>query len=310
MDRVRRCRSSRDWCALTVSDITVTAVIPTIGRPELREAVEAALAQTEHLVEVVVAADTTDKLDLPSDDRIIVVRTGPRAGGNVARMAGIRAAKGSIIALLDDDDLWAPDKLAKQIHAVATHTHSEALWLSSSLVQEPSGRLWPERLHRAGERLPDYLFRKTSVKAGQGSLHTSTLVFPKALVNRVPFDETLRFHQDTDWLVRVDRLVPGMPIMQVQEGLTRLRTGGGSVSRGIKPLESLAWARRSLKHVDRRTRGDFLITVTYFQALRRRDLPAAVKVLGTAFSWGPPTLRAIPSIILLPLKLAARGGKL
>ncbi|WP_448710908.1 glycosyltransferase family 2 protein [Microbacterium profundi] len=294
------------------TDVTVTAVIPTIGRPELREAVDSVLAQTRHLVEVIVCADTASELDLPDDDRITVIRTGPRAGGNVARMAGIRAAKGNVVALLDDDDSWTPDKLAKQVEAVRTltRTDSEPLWLSTSLVVEPSGRLWPERLHRAGERLPDYLFRKTRIRAGQGAMHTSTLVFPKSLVAHVPFDETLRFHQDTDWLVRVDRDVPGIPVVQVREGLTRLGTGGGSVSRGINPVESLHWARRSLKHVDRQTRGDFLITVTYFQALRRKDIRAAAKVLAAAFSWGPPRWRTIPSIVLLPLKFAIHGEKL
>lgn len=294
-----------------LSDDLVTVVIPTIGRPELRSTVESVLKQTAHLTAVIVAADTDGDLELPNDPRVHVIRTGPRAGGNVARMAGIRAAQTPLIALLDDDDLWKPNKLEHQVSAVLQRRGSlEGEWLSSTLVQEPSGRHWPERLIEAGERLPDYLFRKQHIKAGQGAIHTSTMLFPRTLVLKHGFDETLRFHQDTDWLMRLDREVATIEVIQVTEALTELRTGGGSVSRGIQPLESLAWAKRSMQHVDRRTRGDFLLTVTYFQALRRKDTGAAFTVLGEAFRWGPPTFKALPAIVLLPAKLLLRGGKL
>jgi len=285
----------------------VSAVIPTIGRPELRLAVESALRQSGHLLEIVVAADTDEDLDLPDDDRIRVVRTGPRAGGNVARMAGIRAARGELIALLDDDDTWRDDKLHSQLVQVREAAEPRELWLSSSLVQEPSGRIWPERLI-GGEPLPDYLFRKRRVRAGQGAMHTSTLLFPKALCDEVPFDEALRFHQDTDWLLRVDRTLPRLRVVQAALPLTRLGAGGGSVSRGIQPEKSLKWAKRALVHLDRRTRGDFLIAVTYFQACRHRRPAAALRVLWTAFTWGRPSMRAIPSIAVIPLKVLTGRG--
>ncbi|MFB7843173.1 glycosyltransferase family 2 protein [Microbacterium sp. NPDC056052] len=296
---------------MTPREDSVTAVIPTIGRPELRSTVESVLAQTAHLHEIIVAADTDGELDLPQDSRVTVVRTGPRAGGNVARMAGIRAASSNLIALLDDDDLWAPEKLEHQIRAIRdSRGRLDDTWLSCTLVEEPGGRHWPERRIEVGERLPDYLFRKQRIKAGQGAIHTSTLLFPRALALKHPFDENLRFHQDTDWLMRLDREAPGTAVIQVPEPLTRLRAGGGSVSRGIKPLESLAWARRALAHVAPGTRADFLVTVTYFQALRHKDYSAAVRVLGVAFSWGPPTLRALPSVLMLPLKVMTRGRNL
>ncbi|MFJ3958954.1 glycosyltransferase family 2 protein [Arthrobacter sp. NPDC090010] len=283
----------------------VSAVIPTIGRPELYDAVASALAQTEFLHEVVVAADTADELALPEDPRVKVVRTGPRAGGNVARMAGITAASGDVIALLDDDDVWHPEKLSHQLSSAPS---SENLWLSTTSVQEPSGRVWPRRLRQTGERLPHYLFRKEAVKGGQGAMHTSTLVFPRGMVLAHPFDVTLRFHQDTDWLLRLDKEIPGLDICQVPLPLTELRDGGGSVSRGIKPSDSLAWARRSLEHLDKRTRGDFLLTVTYFQAWRHRDVKTALAVLGTAFTWGRPGLKALPSVAVLPLKVLTGRG--
>lgn len=279
----------------------VSAVIPTIGRLELYEAVASALAQTEYLHEIIVAADTSDALSLPDDPRIKVVRTGPRAGGNVARMAGIKAASGNVIALLDDDDIWSPEKLARQLAALPSGPGTE--WLASTLVEEPDGRLWPQRLWQEGERLPHYLFRKNRVKGGQGAVHTSTLMFPRALAIAHPFDVSLRFHQDTDWLMRLDKECPSLHIQQVTQPLTQLRTGCGSVSRGIRPTDSLNWARRTLSSLDRRTRGDFLITVTYFQAWRHKDARAAWTVLRMAFIWGRPGLKTLPALMIIPLKV-------
>ena len=293
---------------MTSTEWTVSAVIPTIGRPELRLAVESALRQTEHLLEVIVAADTDHELDLPDDSRVIVIRTGPRAGGNVARMAGIRAARGELIALLDDDDEWMPDKLARQILAVQSAGAHDVPWISSTLVLEPSGRAWPERRLVPGEPLPSYLFRKDRVKAGQGAMHTSTLLFPRSLAIEIPFDESLRFHQDIDWLIRVDRDATALRVTQVDAALTQLGEGGGSVSRGIAPERSLEWAHDALAHVDRRVRGDFLVTVTYFQACRHRRPGAALRVLRSAYTWGRPGVRTAPSVLVLPLKVLTGKG--
>jgi len=300
----RICASSDRDHRVTNMPQTVSAVIPTIGRPELRAAVESALAQTYAIHEVVVGADTSDDLDLPDDPRVKVVRTGPRAGGNVARMAAIEAATGELIALLDDDDVWVPEKLQRQISVISESSNS--IWVSSTQVLEPGGRAWPERLFARGERLPHYLFRKSSIRAGQGAMHTSTLIFPRSLVLEAPFDRSLRFHQDTDWLVQLDHKMPNIEVIQVVEPLTALREGDGSVSRGIDPLKSLAWAKRSLEHLDRRTRGEFLLTVTYWQALRHKR--ARGRVLWNAFTWGRPGWKAVPSVVFLPLKNLLRRG--
>lgn len=290
--------------------VKVSVVIPTIGRPELRLAVESVLAQSQHVEEVIVAADTDDILDLPEDSRIRIIRTGPRAGGNVARMAGIRLASAPLVALLDDDDTWVEDKLERQVAALRHHVLARQTWLCTSLVEESTGRIWPERLIEEDESILVYLFRKTRLRGGQGALHTSTMLFPRELALDHPFDESLRFHQDTDWLTRLDHELPGLPVVQVPHPLVRLARGEGSVSRGIQPLRSLEWARRAMSHADRRARGDFLLTVTYFQALRHRDLRAAMRIIGASLSWGRPTLYAIASIGYLPLKLLFARGRI
>jgi GT2 family glycosyltransferase len=115
----------------------VSVVIPTYNRADLLpRAIESALAQTAPPVEIIIVDDgSTD--DTPA----VVLRYAERHAGRVrslripnggvarARNAGIAAARGQWVALLDSDDEWATSKLAVQMAALAAHP--EALWSCS-----------------------------------------------------------------------------------------------------------------------------------------------------------------------------------
>lgn len=295
------------------SHLMITAEIPTIGRPELRSAVESTLAQGDLLGEVIIVADTERELDLPQGNMIRVIRVGPHAGGNVARMTGIRNAKFPLIALLDDDDTWLPTKLSRQVDAVVTwrHNHDCDLkndsWLSGTQVVEPTGRVWPIRMPSDNERITHYLFRKTSLRAGQGALHTSTMLFPRSLAMRIPWDETLKFHQDVDWLARVEREEPRIQYLLVPSALSALTWQDGSVSRRKRSIESMNWALGNLCKGDPAVLGDFLLTVSYVCALREKNWRAALKIVSTAIRVGPPSFWGMTSAVTLPLKFFVGG---
>lgn len=103
----------------------VSVVLPTYDRPHrLREAVSSVGAQTYGNVELVVVDDhsptpAADTLSTESVDGVTVriIRHEENKGANEARNTGIDAAEGEFIAFLDDDDEWAPEKLAKQVTA-------------------------------------------------------------------------------------------------------------------------------------------------------------------------------------------------
>jgi len=102
----------------------VTVVIATRDRPQmLREAIASVRAQDyPGPIEVVVVADRSEPdLTLEADDGRVSVRAianARRPGLAGARNTGIEAAHGELVAFCDDDDLWLPGKLTRQVAAL------------------------------------------------------------------------------------------------------------------------------------------------------------------------------------------------
>src|SRR5262245_48858715 len=105
---------------------SVSVVIPTLGRWGLLEkAVRAAREQAGAQVQVVIALDGAEAtaqypaIDYLQGDDVVVLPCPHKRGVSAARNAGLEAAEGEWVALLDDDDLWAPEKLSRQLAAAA-----------------------------------------------------------------------------------------------------------------------------------------------------------------------------------------------
>jgi glycosyltransferase involved in cell wall biosynthesis len=127
---------------VTAPDVTV--VIPTRDRWPLlsRTALRSALGQRHVEHEVVVVDDgsvdgTAERLHEVADPRLRVVRHDRPLGVSRARNAGIAAARGEWVAFLDDDDLWAPDKLRIQLDVAresgSDFVYAGAVWVDDQL---------------------------------------------------------------------------------------------------------------------------------------------------------------------------------
>lgn len=107
-----------------------STIIPTIGRPSLKRAVESALAQglPNEELEVLVINDSGKPLsdaDWQRSDRVQVINTNKRER-SVARNTGAAAARGKFLHFLDDDDYLAP---AAYNHLRRLSQSSNAKWL-------------------------------------------------------------------------------------------------------------------------------------------------------------------------------------
>ncbi|HVO26477.1 MAG TPA: glycosyltransferase [Candidatus Margulisiibacteriota bacterium] len=99
----------------------VSVVIPAFNRAALiRETLDSVLAQTYRDFEVIVVDDgSTDDTppilaEYERDARLRVIRQANQGEG-AARNAGIDAARGEYVALVDSDDVWRADKLERQV---------------------------------------------------------------------------------------------------------------------------------------------------------------------------------------------------
>jgi glycosyltransferase involved in cell wall biosynthesis len=98
---------------------SVSVIIPTHNRAFLvQEALASVQAQTYQDFEIVVVDDGgTDgtAAALAEWREVKVLRHSQRRGVSAARNTGIAWARGQWLAFLDSDDLWLPDKLARQV---------------------------------------------------------------------------------------------------------------------------------------------------------------------------------------------------
>lgn len=100
----------------------VSVIIPTYERAHMvRDAIESALNQTLSPLEIIViddgSTDNTGSVLLKYSNHISYHRQMNR-GVSAARNLGLSLAKGGLIAFLDSDDFWAPQKLEVQVEVL------------------------------------------------------------------------------------------------------------------------------------------------------------------------------------------------
>ena len=164
----------------------------------MRRTISTALAQRDIIVEIVVVDDgsidgTSEGLAAlaEGDPRVRPLRNDRSQGLAAARNAGLGAARAPWVAFLDDDDLWSPDKLRRQLDAASREA---SFWAVSAAVLVDD-RLVAKAVTDIGDpaTLLDRLLIEPSVPAGASNVLAAT-----DLVRRLGgFDES--FHHLADW---------------------------------------------------------------------------------------------------------------
>jgi glycosyltransferase involved in cell wall biosynthesis len=217
----------------------VSVVIPTYNYGHfVTRAVESALAQTHADREIIVvddgsADDTRDRL-APFMGRIRYIYQENR-GLSAARNTGIRAARGALIAFLDSDDLWHPEKLAVQARYLARHPEV-ALLASDHLdlhASEADRVDWP-RIDEAGAieaRAISFEDLVVSSRFGSCGVVARRWCFDEVGL----FDETLRSAEDVDMWIRI---ASRFPVVKLESPLWVYRHHGASMHHAAARMES------------------------------------------------------------------------
>jgi glycosyltransferase involved in cell wall biosynthesis len=219
----------------------VSVIMPTRGRPELvRESIAAVVAQTyPGEIECLVVHDQEtpdaelDQMGTPRHRVRTMANDTHSPGLAGARNTGLDSASGQIIATCDDDDVWHPDKLTRQVERL--QAEPGLLVVGSGITLRLPGRTldWPGR----AESISYQLLLRNRVK----ELHSSTLVMRREAFGKIgQYDEKLPrgYAEDYDWVLRAAKVAP---IGVVTQPLADIRKDGKSWYQGGNAAPALEY---------------------------------------------------------------------
>ena len=112
-----------------MSDPLLTVIMPAYNADRfIAESIESVIAQTVEAWELIIVDDasTDGTLDIVAgygrrDPRIRMISQDTNRGQAHARNIALDHARGELMAFLDSDDIWFPEKTAKQVAAMSYH---------------------------------------------------------------------------------------------------------------------------------------------------------------------------------------------
>lgn len=236
----------------------VTVVIPTHDRPELlRTAIASVIEQTYGgPIEVLVVHDRSEpdhtvEAETPGR-RVVVVANDRNPGLAGARNCGIVAAAGELVAFLDDDDSWLPDKLAAQVDLLDSDPGCELV--SCGIVVDYDGRSTVRVVGNDRVTYPELLRSRMSM------VHSSTLLIRTATLRDQGglglVDEDIPGAQNEDWDLLI-RAAARHDLRVVDRPMVRVRWGRAShfSRRWDSKADGLEWMLARHPDIARDRRG-------------------------------------------------------
>jgi glycosyltransferase involved in cell wall biosynthesis len=225
---------------------TVSVVITSYNQASyIAATIASVLEQTYRDFEIVLvddgSIDSTPSEIAPYRDRLVYIRQSNR-GVPAARNVGIGHAAGQMIAFLDGDDLWEPEKLQRQMEAARAHPDT-GLIVADGIEFAPDAIL-RDSLHGTSVvgllkdrdsitlRCYEELIRNNLISS------TSQVMVPRSVIDRVGVSDG-RFPVSSDWDLYL-RIAAGHDITFLSQKLVRYRYLPSSAS-GPRHLREFRW---------------------------------------------------------------------
>ena len=190
--------------------MNIDVIIPCYnGEPFVERCIRSVMNQSTLPKRVLLIDDgSTDKsreivLDLQSEFQCLELHSQENRGLSSARNFGLKVSSSNLIAFLDVDDYWLPNKLANQIDLIQRNLDVYPFAVTSNYFLERNG------IRTLGISNPTRrqinsrnLLKFRSVIPGSGS----AVLLPRQVVAHCGyFDENLRYGEDLDYWVRVSK---------------------------------------------------------------------------------------------------------
>lgn len=266
----------------------VSVIIPSVLRPSLIRAVKSVKNQNYNgQLECIIIIDLAEEShSLPHEvialaDLILWTGGGARGGG--ARNLGISYSTGDMIAFLDDDDEWVPEKIKSQVNL--SMKYNANLVISCRIQHRRKGSDYvsmplPKRLvgKIANQSIEEYLFLRREPSVARASLYTSTLMVSSNLAKSTPWREDLARHQDWDWLMQLQGA--GATFLSTESvGTIIWLNSEGSISASSDWISSLDWIERWRDSIIPQVFADFAAAQPLRYALNARSFTGIKEVI-------------------------------
>lgn len=276
---------------LAPNHLRISAVLPAYNvAPYLAASVVSVLGQTFPVHETIVvddgSTDDTPRVLAGYRDRIICLRQ-PNSGVSKARNTGVQRATGEWIAFLDGDDVWYPQKIERQLTALAPGVGFVFCWKH----EFRDGENKAIRTVRYDQECCSNPLR--AILTQFFASPSTVLVRRDVFLECGGFDETLRDgSEDADlWI----RLAERTRFAQVEEPLVRYRLRNSSICGGQSARQyteqiigPLLRHRETFMRVLGMSRGEFesTISTSYLRFAHRWLNEGDYSAASWALLWG------------------------
>jgi glycosyltransferase involved in cell wall biosynthesis len=200
----------------------------------IRESVRGVLSQQHKSVELIIVDDCSSDdswnviTDLAAaDSRIRPIRHDRNGGAAKSRNDGITAATGDFIAFCDADDIWEPEKLARQVALLDRNTDCDVAYCDSFLI-DGNGTLTGQRFSELFPPPPAPSGPLFAQLVRTNFINTQGVLLRRSCVTRVGlFDEDLKGASVEDWWYWI-QLSREHRFVYSEECLGRYRVHSGS----------------------------------------------------------------------------------
>ena len=217
--------------------VAVSVVIPNYNYGRfLAQAVESVREQTLPVKEIIVVDDgsTDDSAEVLAGygAQIKVIRQ-RNEGVGAARNCGVQAATGDLVAFLDADDYWLPQKLELQVQRFLAEPDLGLIHCGMQIV-DVAGNPLAERLEGREGWLAENLL---TLKPGVVTTSGSAVMIPRAVFESVGgFDPNRLLHPSEDWDLSY-RIACRYKIGFVPEALVQYRQHGVNGHLNVRAME-------------------------------------------------------------------------